>query len=154
GRDEIFGIVLGAPVNATVAPGRDTTTVTIVDDDGGASDSTPPRLQIGALRAAGARVTATVRCPRTEHLCRGALTLFTVPSARSPITALHEERRLARATYRLAGGAARRLTLRLSATNRHLLKEARTVRVRAFAVATDANGNVGNASRGATLHFG
>jgi Calx-beta domain len=152
-RDEAFGIVLGAPENATLAPGRDSAVITIADDDGGASDQTPPRLRLSAPRARGSRVTLTATCPRTERTCRGTVTLFTVPSRASKISALRQERRLARATFRLAGGRSRGLTLRIGRANTRLLRRAHRVRVRAFAVTSDANGNVGNSSRAATLRF-
>ena len=153
--DETFSLDLGTPENATpIANGGDAI-ITITDDDGGGgADSTGPRLRLTALRRSGSRVTLSARCPAGETTCRGAVTLFTVASRRSPVTALRRERRLGRAAYRLKGNASRRLTLRLRAADLRLLRRARTVRVRAFAVTTNASGDVATTSRAATLRFG
>ena len=78
---------------------------------------------------------------------------FTVASSHAKVKQLRSERRLGRANYRLDGGKSRTVTLKISAANRRLLRRARKVKVRAFAVTTDANGNVGNTSRAATLRF-
>jgi len=160
--NETFTIVLGTPENATLSPEARIATVTITDDD--AAGGTPtsasgedvraPRVRLGALRrTSSSRVTLTLTCPRGERFCRSTVTLFTVPSRRSPVRALRSERRLARTTLRLTGGQTRRATLRVSAATRRLLGRARSVRVRAFAVTTDAAGNVASTSRGATLRF-
>jgi hypothetical protein len=45
------------------------------------------------------------------------------------------------------------VTIRLTAADRRLLRRAGSVRVRAFAVTTDAGGNVADTSRSATLRF-
>ncbi|TML96926.1 MAG: hypothetical protein E6G10_25940 [Actinobacteria bacterium] len=155
--DESFGLLLASPADTLSAPAA---TITIADDDGGVAttsasrgDVTPPRLRLGLLRTSGPRVTLTVRCPPAERACRGRLTLFNVPSRRASVQALRSERRLAKATFRLAGGRSRRVALPLSAATRGLLRRAHSVRVRAYAVTTDAAGNLATTSRGATLRF-
>jgi hypothetical protein len=151
--DETFSLVLDAPENATLLPGGAAATVTIADNEAGTGDVRPPRLALAALRARGSVVTTTVRCPAGEASCRGALTLFSVAQPRSPVPDLRQERRLARASYRLGADATRRVTLRLRRGDVQLLRRAGSVRVRAYAVTTDAAGNVGTTSRSATLRF-
>jgi hypothetical protein len=153
-RDETLILGLGAPENATLSPAGANATVTIADDDGGGEDTRPPRLSLGTMKRATTGVRVTVGCPASEISCRGTLTLFTVANRRSPVKALRSERRLGRATYRLSGKTTKRVTVRLTASDRKLLRRGRTVRVRAFAVTTDAGGNVADTSRSATLRFG
>jgi hypothetical protein len=153
-QDETFTLDLGAPENATINAGGATATITIADDDGGGDDTTAPHLKIRSLKRTSSGVAATLGCPRTEISCRGALTLFTVANRRSSVKALRTERRLGRATYRLSGNKTRRVTVRISRATRALLRRGRSVRVRAFAVTTDAGGNVADTSRSATLRFG
>jgi|tagenome__1003787_1003787.scaffolds.fasta_scaffold20926894_2 hypothetical protein len=153
-QDETFTLNLGPPENATINAGGATATITIADDDGGGDNTTAPRLKIRSLKRTASGVAATLGCPRTEISCRGALTLFTVADRRSSVKALRTERRLGRATYRLSGNKTRRVTVRISRATRSLMRRGRSVRVRAFAVTTDAGGNVADTSRSATLRFG
>ena len=157
--DETFELGLEAPENATIASSTRAATITIADNEGAPGGLNPgpngddrgPRVRLTRIRLSGNRLAMSVRCPAAETRCRSTISVFNIPNRRSAVTQLRRERRLARGRFTLRGGQTRRITIRLSAANRRLLRQARRVRVRAFAVTTDAAGNVGNASRSATL---
>ena len=156
--DESFVIELLDPENATLV-GQGASVIVIADDDGGGSplpgttaaprppgaplDVKAPRISLGRLHDRGARLTVSLGCPRGEVSCAGTVTLFSVPTHTRP------ERRLARARFKVKGGARRVLVLRLSKRARAFVR--RTTKVRAYAVAEDAAGNVGTTSVSATL---
>jgi Calx-beta domain len=148
-RREAFGLLIGRPVGATIA--KQAAAVTIDDDDGPASDDVPPNMRVTRVRLSGSRITARVSCPRGEQRCRGRLTFFTRPDRRSPSRTLRRERRIGRASYTLRGGRARTVRVTIPRAIRSAARRARRLRVRAFAVTDDANGNTDTTTKSATL---
>lgn len=160
--DEVLGVALAAPVNATIA--RAAAAGFIGNDDGpvtpgitwssGSSvrDGTPPALRLSRLRFSRPRIhSATIACPKAERTCRGTFTVFTVPRGSLP-TALRHERRLGQTLFAIPGGKAAGLTLRLSKASIRLLGQARHgVPVRGYVVARDDAGNVATRHASVTL---
>ena len=146
--EETLAVLLSNPAAATIADGEGV--VTIVDDEpdppGPPGDTTAPRLGLSrpVLRAGVIRV--TVRCPRTETLCAGRLTLR---SRRGDFTT----KRLGTMRFSLAGGARATLRIRLARGTRRALRRGRALRVRAVATAKDAALNSASRRRSATLRI-
>ncbi|MEY2517507.1 MAG: large repetitive protein [bacterium] len=96
-------------------------------------------------------VLVTISCPAAAGRCRGRITIFSVPSAKSKIKALRHERKLGRLTFAVAGGHAQTVALRLGATDRALLRRTGRMRVRAYALTQDSAGRTGVRTVSGTL---
>lgn len=153
---EAFVLGLSAPSSATL--GDREATATIDDDDapgapatgssaasaGGGTLAGGTRLGLGRLRLRRpATVLISVSCPAPAGRCSGRLTLSTMPKRRARIAALRSERRLGRRSFVIDGGRASTLQFKLRRSDRELLRRARTLRVRAYAVVQDATGRAG-----------
>jgi hypothetical protein len=158
--DEAFSLLLSNPQHATLTGVADASAIVIVDDDGGsvlaplvapAVDNRPPRVRLTRPAGGGSKATLRVTCPASETRCSGQVTLFSVASRRARLGALRQEHRLGAARFTLAGGKSARLTIRLSSSARSLIRRARRLRVRAYAVTRDAANNTATANVSATL---
>jgi hypothetical protein len=170
--DETFRLQLSG-VSGAATSGNDLSgTATIADDDavvplpgtppgsgGGTTtsgssvttDTTPPRPTLSRPRSKRGTIVVSITCPPTETLCRGTLTTFSKADRHSKVRQLRHERKLGSATFVIAGGRTASITTRISKKTLRLLRRARRVSVRSYAVVRDASGNVGTASAGARL---
>ena len=164
---EAFALVLtGTNGNARIGDGA--AVGVIIDDDGGtppgtlpgttpgtnpSADDIPPRITLGRPRRKGSRVTIRVACPSTEQSCAGRVTLFNSADRRSRARLLRRERRLGTKSFRLAGGRAQTVSIRLSRTILRAARQARRLKVQAFAVTQDAAANVDTSTKTATLRY-
>jgi hypothetical protein len=143
-------------------------TATILDDDAAATAAgSTARPPAGATLAGGTRLglmrlrlrrpnsaRVDVFCPSPARRCRGRVTLFSRPAARSKIAALRRERKLARRGFSVLGGRTVTVELKLGRSDVRLLRRARRLPVRAFAVADDATGRANARSLNATFVAG
>jgi PKD repeat protein len=109
--------------------------------DGSAIDTLAPLVIItpGKARMTKAgKVTMTLACPAGETQCNGRLSLRT-RGARSAA--------LGGKAFKLAGGQVKKVKVQLSKASRKQVRKRGTLRARALAVATDAAGNKGTATR-------
>lgn len=100
---------------------------------------TPGRTKLG--KRGGVKL--TVACPAGESRCDGRLDLRSLMGARSAA--------LGGKLFALAGGETARLTIRLSKANRKAIRRAKRLRAEAVAVAVDAAGNTGTATKAVTI---
>jgi hypothetical protein len=127
----------------------------ITDDDGpgpvAVATGSAPRVALAAPRLRGRNVTVGVRCPRGGARCDGRLALYTVGDRRSKVPSLRRERRVGARRYRIAAGASRTLTYRLSAGLFRDARRAGRLKVRAYAVTLGSGGDADTRSKSATL---
>lgn len=115
-------------------------------------DATAPSVHLTPLRFRGpATVTTVLACPATEVTCRGTVTLFTRPQHRSKNRALRRELKIAKTRFVIPGGRKATITLTLGRGAAALVRRARRVPVRAFAVVDDGKGNIGTTQASGTL---
>ncbi len=107
-----------------------------------AADITAPRVTLSKITSSRGVMRVMVTCAVGESVCRGTMTIFSVPSRKSKVKALRREVKLASSLFVLKGGERARLTLRPSKRAAGYIRQARTVRARGYAVARDAAGNV------------
>lgn len=157
--NEDFGVTLiePTPLTATVLEVRST----IVDDDGPSAgagaggnlqvkttgpaptgDDTPPRIKLSKITSARGVMRVTVTCPAGESVCRGTMNVFNIPRRSAKVKALRGEVKLASSLFAIKGGEKATLTLRPTKRAAALIRRARTVRARGYAVARDAAGNI------------
>lgn len=142
----------GTGTETPAAPVRGTTPATVTaqgprfPDD----DTTAPKPVVTGLKLKGSMLSVRFSCPAGERLCRGTLSVLTVPNAKAKNKRLRKERALGSRVAVVQGGKSATFTLKLSKANRKLLKGKR-FRAVAYAVVRDAAGNVGTASAKATL---
>lgn len=162
--NEVFGVGLGAPVNAGLA--KATALGGILNDDvvsgaggqtgtgggsGGGVDGTG--VDVAAPKGKLTKVTlkkpGTLRssytCPATEKSCKATITIFTVAAPRGKVKRLRREVKLGARTITVAGGKKGTLSLAISKATLKLLRQAKRTEVRAYAVVRDAQGNIGTA---------
>jgi hypothetical protein len=161
--DETFSVTLSDTGGLTATTGG--VTAIIVDDDKPATqttnkpagtttttavrDESSPRIKLSKISSSNGVIRVTVKCPPAERVCRGTLTVFSVPAAKSKVKAMRREVKLASSLFVIPGGKQARLTLRPSKRVARLLRQIRSVKATAHAVARDAAGNIGTAqSRG------
>jgi hypothetical protein len=121
-------------------------------------DRTPPALRISrrVVRASARRiVTVRVRCPRSERVCTGTLTLRRARGKRAatPGGRGSRARVLGRAPFRVSGGRSRDVRVRLSARGRRVLRRVRRLRVTATAVVRDDAGNTATVAQRFTMKW-
>ncbi len=158
--DEAFTVQLGNAVNAAL-PGQPAIGA-IVDDDrsgsnpgpaapggGGTAATGVPVVRLSAPRSTSRGATITVSCANAP--CAGSVTLFSVIVRRAKIRALRREIKLGRASFTLQPGGRAALPIRLSKRNRGLVRLARALRVKAFAVAQGPSGAFAVTERRGTL---
>lgn len=114
-------------------------------------DVSPPAPTLAGLKLRGATLSLRFACPATEKLCRGTLSVLTVPDARAKAKKLRRELTLASRVAVLPGGRTATFTLELTPVTRKALRSVKAVKAVAFVVVRDAAGNVGTASTKATL---
>jgi hypothetical protein len=165
--NENFSVSLDtATLTATVG----SATAIIVDDDGiyappkpadpapapapVTRDVTPPALKLSKITSSRGVMRITVTCPAGEQVCRGTLNVFNVPARKSKVKALRREIKLASSLFVIPGGQQAKLTLRPSKRVARYIRQARTVRARAYAVARDAAGNIGTVQARGTVRAG
>lgn len=150
---KIFGVLIGRPSGATI--GRAGAVVTIADDDAQPNpDVIPPTMRMTKPRLSGGRAVAVrVTCPRSETRCRGRLSLFALADRTAKARSLRTERRLGMKSYTLAGGQARTLKVTLSRATLAAARASGRLRLRAFAVTSDAADNVDTSQAAATIAF-
>ena len=156
---EAFALRLTDPAGGRIGDGDGIGVV--VDDDsrgpGGApitGDVMPPEMGLGAPKAGGRSITLRVSCPRGESRCVGRVSLFTVPDRRSKARSLRRELRVGAKSFRLSGGRARTLSITVPAAIARAARRAGRLKVEAFAVTQDADGNVDTRTKRATLRYG
>ena len=152
--DEVFGVLLANPENATLARGG--AAVTIKDDDGAdaaQADTAPPVMRLSKPSLRGTAVRVKVTCPRSETRCAGRLTLFSAADRRSKRRTLRRERRLGRVSFSLRGGQARTLRVRIPRTIVAAARATGRLKVRAFTVTRDSADTVDTSRRSAKLRF-
>lgn len=113
--------------------------------------SDTPKVTFRPLSFKKQKLTVSVACPVSEKTCRVQLTVFTVRNAKSKIKQLRSERKIGSRVVIVPGGRSASITLTLSKANAALLKRAKSIPVRAYAVVTDNDGNVGTSSQAGTL---
>ena len=110
----------------------------------------PPRVKVpgGALYAsANGTVRLQVGCPATEAArCRGTISLLLQTGKRRGTASAARTIVIARRSFSVAPGHAKRIKLRLSRTGRRLLRKRRTLTVRAV-VARRGGPNIGRGSK-------
>lgn len=156
---ESFGVALARAGGATVA--REIGVVTILDDDAASTtpvaDRTPPDVRVGRPRlkrtSKATSVLVRVSCPGAEESCRGRMTLFTRADRAARATLLRRERRLGRVSFTLSGGKARTLRVKLGKRVIGAARRSGRLRVAAYVLTDDVNGNTDRAARSATLRF-
>ena len=92
-----------------------------------------------------------VTCPSEKDRCRVRTTVFTVPNRKAKRRDLRREIRLARVTRTIPGGATRTVTARISTRGLRLLRSAKRLRIRAYAVATDSSDDLVTGRRTVTI---
>jgi Calx-beta domain-containing protein len=123
-----------APSGAAARPARKPTV---------ASSTATTRMSLTApLFVRPARVRTTVSCPASAGTCSGTVAIFTVPSRRSKIRSLRRELKIGTGRFTVEGGKRIIVAVRPSPRIRALLRQARTIRVRAYLVANDERGRV------------
>jgi hypothetical protein len=164
--DEAFAVTLSGPVGAPIAPGGASAPIVIRNDDG-AGGAVPPDQQgtvitkpttSGTLPGPGGGATKRVAlgklkftrssgvmrfvvgCPAGVGQCKGTVTVFSVPAARSKVKALRREQQLATRSFSVTQGAKVTTTMRLTSRGRGWLRKAKTVKITAYAVCRDATG--------------
>jgi hypothetical protein len=85
------------------------------------------------------RVTVQLACPAGEPVCTGTLTITTAGQVRAARRARRVK--LGSARFRIAGGASRRVAVKLSRSNLWLVRRLRRVRVNLEVNARDLAGN-------------
>jgi|tagenome__1003787_1003787.scaffolds.fasta_scaffold20898738_2 hypothetical protein len=122
-------------------------------------DNVPPKLVISPATQRNGFVAWTVVCPATEQTCAGTVTLRTqgVFSARIAVAAKKhrgrdKRRTLGSASYRLKGGEAKTVRVKINKYGRALLAKHQDVKARATFVTTDAAGNESTTAQIITLH--
>lgn len=141
------------PVTTPVTNPGTTPVTPVTPVTGGSASASTPKVSFKPLSFSKKqrRLTVTVTCPVSEKTCRVQLTVFTVKSAKSKIKQLRSERKLGSRIVIVPGGRTASITITLSKTNAKLLKRAKKIPVRAYAVVTDNDGNVGTSSKAGTL---
>lgn len=141
------------PVTTPVTNPGTTPVTPVTPVTGGSASASTPKVTFKPLSFSKKqrRLTVTVTCPVSEKTCRVQLTVFTVKSAKSKVKQLRSERKLGSRIVIVPGGRTASITITLSRTNAKLLKRAKKIPVRAYAVVTDNDGNVGTSSKAGTL---
>ena len=158
--DEAFTVQLANPVNAALP--EQPAIGAIVDDDRSGSNPGPappggsgttatgvPVVRLSAPRSTSRGATITISCMNAP--CAGSVTLFSVVVRRAKIRALRREIKLGSAPFSLQPNGRAPLAIRLSKRNRGLVRRARALRVKAFAVAQGPSGAFAVAERRGTL---
>ncbi|HYV16550.1 MAG TPA: PKD domain-containing protein [Conexibacter sp.] len=120
---------------------------------GPAPDTTPPRLTLGKPAQKGTSgLTLTVACPATEHACTGTAVLETATAvaAKRGRKAKKKVLTLGSARFSLAGGNDAKLTIKLSAKARKLLKHGK-LRAKLVITVRDAAGNSSTSTKSVGL---
>jgi hypothetical protein len=122
-------------------------------------DNVPPQLVISPATQRNGFVEWIVVCPATEQSCTGTVTLRTqgVFSAKIAVAAKKhrgrdKRRTLGSAKYRLKGGEAKTVRVKINKYGRALLLKHQDVKARATFVTKDAAGNVSTTAQIITLH--
>jgi hypothetical protein len=152
--DEVFALLAGDAFGLAAIKNDDAAVVLPPPPPaaGGGSTVIEPKAAIGALKFKKPRtMTIPLTCPATVSTCRTTLTVFTVPARRSKVKSLRKELRLGRRTVTIARGQSLSVTITLSAKNARLVKQGKRVKVRVYAVVTDADGNAGTSSKSAAI---
>lgn len=176
--DETITVKIKDPVNAAIAGGGDTATITIRNDDVAPPSTTPlpGGILTGAKPGTGSPLPTTlptvdapitlskltynrkqgtmrfdVRCPEAGGACKGTVTVFTVPDRRSKVKALRKEQQLASKRFSITAAGTLTATLKLSTKAKGWLRSAKSIKVVAYAVATSPGGGVSTAKVKGTL---
>ncbi len=96
-------------------------------------------------------LTSSFSCPATEVGCQVVVTVFTVAAPRSKVKQLRRELKVAARTFIVLGGRKATLKLPVKAATLRILRRAKRVEVRGYAVVRDAALNVGTAQAGGVL---
>ncbi len=173
-RDEVLGVRLSDPAGAALASDGDLAPIVLTNDDGAVVVPTTPvtpgtptgpgapstgggtatkAVTLGkpAFSRTTGRLRYKVTCPSGGGACRVALTVFSVPAAKSKVKALRSEQQLGRKTLTVPAGKTVTVELRLSTRARGWLRTARSIRTNAYAVSKDATGAYSTARVAATL---
>ncbi|UTI62597.1 hypothetical protein NBH00_14640 [Paraconexibacter antarcticus] len=174
---ETITVRIKDPVNAAIAPGGDTATITIRNDDVALTTTPlPGGILAGAKPGTGTPLPTTapavdapitlsrltfnrrrrtlrfdVRCPEAGGACKGTVTVFTVPNRRSKVKALRKEQQLASKRFSITAAGTLTASVRLSKKAKGWLRTARTIKVVAYAVASSPQGGVSTAKVKGTL---
>jgi hypothetical protein len=96
-------------------------------------------------------VKVRVTCPVTQKSCRGTLAVLTIPVPKSKVKSLRHELKVGSTIFVLQGGQVAKLTLRVSKKILRIVKSAKRVRVKAFAVSHNTAGQIVTAQRIGTM---
>lgn len=177
--DETITVKVKDPVNATIAAGGDTATITIRNDDVAAPPTTttlPGNILTGAKPGTGTPLPTTtptvdapitlskltynrkqrtmrfdVRCPEAGGACKGTVTVFTVPDRKSKVKALRKEQQLSSKRFSITAAGTLTITLKLPTKAKAWLRTAKSIKVVGYAVATSPSGGVSTAKVKGTL---
>ena len=115
------------------------------------TDKDAPQPRLTGLKLARGKLAVKLSCPATETVCRGQLSVLTVPIKGAKDKRLRQELRLGSRVAVVPGGKTASFTLPLTKSRLKLLRTVRTFRAAAFAVVRDGAGNVGTATATGTL---
>jgi hypothetical protein len=164
--NEAFAVSLTDPSGATLATAG--ALGGILDDDrlrgasvtpAAAVASVLPKLRGPAGNVRLARLafkkpgtmSGVVRCPAGGARCRGSMTLFSVPQRKSRVKQLRNELKLGKASFVVAAGGQRAVSLRIGKKQLAWLRKAGGVRVRAYVVSHTPAGEVSTARADAVV---
>jgi streptogramin lyase len=111
----------------------------------GSKDRTGPRMVVASRRLRLTRsgtVRLSLRCPLAETLgCHGRVRLETAAKLRAASAAARRRLRLGTASFRIAGGQTRTVTVRITKRGRALVRAKRRLAVRVLVTGRDKIGN-------------
>jgi len=124
----------------------------------GQGDTTPPQISVSVPVVRNGVVQWIVTCPVTEQVCQGIVRLTTAGRVKASAAAKKKKKRKGRrvglgsTTYRLAGGQAKKISLKVNKRGRALVRKRKKVKVRATFTTKDSSGNRVKRSQTFTLH--
>jgi hypothetical protein len=111
----------------------------------GSGDRSGPRMVVRSRKLSltrSGKVKLALRCPLAETLgCHGRLTLETAAKLRTGRAAARKRLRLGQATFRIAAGQTRRVTVRITKRGGALVHAKRRIAVRVLVTGIDKTGN-------------
>jgi hypothetical protein len=135
------------PTTTTSVTARTPLQPTVVGAGGSTSTSTTTRTttRMGATAPVfvrPARVRTSLTCPTAARTCRGTVSVFTVPTRNAKIRALRGEMKVGTIQFIAQGGQRRTFTMKVPPRILALLRQAGSIRVRAYVVARDSRGRI------------
>jgi hypothetical protein len=88
------------------------------------------------------RVRTTLSCPTSARSCRGTVSVFTVPQRNAKIRDLRRELKVGSVRFAARGGQRKAVAVTVPPRILGLLRQAGSLRVRAYVVGRDASGRM------------